>query len=172
MGNVITEADLTDAPEGIDALVGRRIRERRRHLGISQIQLAATIGVSYQQLQKYEQGSNRVAAPRLAAISAALDVPPGYFFVTGTPDDTHSKPHAFDLTCLAAAQAASEAASELVRVTRQGTPVMLARLVAAARAVAELESRPQEAELLMVIHRWDAEHPARCSTTLDEMAPE
>lgn len=158
----MAEADLTDTPEGIDALVGHRIRERRRHLGISQIQLSATIGVSYQQLQKYERGSNRVAAPRLAAISAALDVPPGYFFVTGAPAQMQPKPHAFDLTCLAAAQAASEAASELVRATREGRPVpvdgVLARLVDAARAVAELESRPQEAELIVAIHRWNAEH--------------
>jgi transcriptional regulator with XRE-family HTH domain len=158
----MAEADLTEAPEGIDDLVGRRIRERRRQLGISQVQLAATIGISYQQLQKYEQGSNRVAAPRLAAISAALDVPPGYFFMTGVPDQTQSRPHAFDLTCLAAAQAAGEAASELVRATRGGTPVpvdrVLAHLVEATRVVAELESRPKDAELLVAIHRWTAEH--------------
>ena len=156
------EAGSKDEVEGIDTLVGRRIRERRRHLGISQIQLATTLGVSYQQLQKYEQGSNRVAAPRLAAAAAALDVAPGYFFVTGVPDQTHSRPHAFELTCLSAAQAASEAASELVRATREGTPVpvdgVLARLLDAARIVAELESRPQDTELLVAIHRWNAEH--------------
>ena len=158
----MAEAGSTGEAEGIGARVGRRIRERRRHLGISQIQLAATIGVSYQQLQKYEQGSNRVAAPRLAAISGALDVPPGYFFVTGVPEDTQSRHDALDLACLAAAQAASEVTSDLVRVTREGTalPVdrVLARLLNAVRVVAELESRPQEAELLVAIHRWNAEH--------------
>lgn len=172
----MAETDLTDAPEGIDTVVGRRIRERRRQLGISQVRLASSIGVSHQQLQKYEQGSNRVAAARLAAIAAALDVPPGYFFVTGVPDPTQSRPHALDLACLAAAQAASEAASDLVRVIREGTlvpvDVVLARLVEATRVVAELESRPKDAELLVAIHRWTAEHPARCSTTLGEMAPE
>jgi transcriptional regulator with XRE-family HTH domain len=126
------------------------------------VRLAALIGVSYQQLQKYEQGVNRVAAPRLAATAAALDVPPGYFFATGSPDHIDSGPQALDLTCLAAAQAASEAASELVRVTREGTPVpiggVLARLVDAARIVAELKSRPQDTELLVAIHRWNAEH--------------
>jgi transcriptional regulator with XRE-family HTH domain len=155
------EAGSKREPDGIDRRVGRRIRERRRQLGISQVRLAATIGLSYQQLQKYEQGSNRVAAARLAAISAALDVPPGYFFVTGVPDQTQSRPHAFDLVCLAAAQAASEAATELVRATRESTPVpidaVLARLVEAARNVAELESRPRDAELLVAIHRWKAE---------------
>jgi hypothetical protein len=118
--------------------------------------------VSYQQLQNYAHGDNQVAAARLAAISAPLEVPPGYFFVTGVPDQTQSRPHAFEPACLAAAQAASEAASELVRVTREGTPVpvdgVLARLLDAARVVAELGSRPQEAELLVAIHRWNAEH--------------
>ena len=157
----MAEAGSKREPDGIDVRVGRRIRERRRHLGISQVQLAATLGLSYQQLQKYEQGVNRMAASRLAATAAALDVPPGYFFVTGVPDETQSRPHAFELACLAAAQAASEAASELVRVTREGTPVpvdgVLARLMDAARLVAELESRPQDAELLAAIHRWNAE---------------
>lgn len=151
------EAGSKGEANGIDACVGRRVRERRKHLGLSQVQLAAAIGVSFQQLQKYEHGTNRLAASRLAATAVALDVPPGYFFVTGVPDQTQSRPHAVELACLAAAQAASEAASELVRVAREGTPVpvdgVLARLVDAARVVAELESRPQEAELLGAMHR-------------------
>ena len=158
----MAETELKDRPEGVDSRVGRRIRERRRQLGISQVQLAATIGVSYQQLQKYEQGTNQVAAARLAAIAAALAVPPGHFFVTGPPDQVQSGPHALDLVCLAAAQAASEAVSELVRVTREGVPVpvggVLARLMEAARLVVELKSRPQDTELLVAIHRWNAEH--------------
>ncbi|HSM43021.1 MAG TPA: helix-turn-helix transcriptional regulator [Afifellaceae bacterium] len=81
----MAETELKDRPEGVDSRVGRRIRERRRQLGISQVQLAATIGVSYQQLQKYEQGTNQVAASRLPAIAAALDLPPGHFFVTRPP---------------------------------------------------------------------------------------
>jgi transcriptional regulator with XRE-family HTH domain len=151
-----------DGPDGIDIRVGRRIRERRKQLGISQIQLAAAIGISYQQLQKYEKGINRVAGSRLAAIAAALDVTPDYFFATGGSDHIVSGPQALDLTCLAAAQAASEAASELVRVTREGKPVpvgrVLAHLMDAARVVAELESRPRDTELLVAIHRWNSEH--------------
>jgi transcriptional regulator with XRE-family HTH domain len=158
----MAEAELKDGPDGIDARVGRKIRGRRKQLGVSQPRLAASIGVSYQQLQKYEHGVNQVAPSRLAAIAAALDVSPGYFFATGAPDHIDSGPQALDLTCLAAAQAASEAASELVRVTREGTPVpvdgVLARLVDAARIVAELKSRPQDTELLVAIHRWNAEH--------------
>jgi hypothetical protein len=83
----------------------------------------------------------------LAAIAAALDVPPGYFFATSTSDSTQSRPLELDLVCLAAAQSAGEAA-KLVRVTRERQPVpvrvVLARLVEAAGVVAEFESRPQE----------------------------
>ena len=158
----MAEAELKDGPDGIDARVGRKIRGRRKQLGISQPRLAASIGVSYQQLQKYEHGVNQVAPSRLAAIAAALDVPPGYFFAAGAPDSIHPRPQELDLVCLAAAQSAGEAASELVRVTREGQPVpvgvVLARLVDAARIVAELKSRPQDTELLVAIHRWNAEH--------------
>lgn len=161
-GNVMADADVKDRPDSIDLRVGQRIRERRRQLRISQVQLAGSIGVSYRQLQKYEQGLNRLAASRLAATAAALDVAPGYFFATSAPDSTQPRPHELDLACLAAAQSAGEAASELVRVTREGQPVpvcvVLARLLEAVRVVAELESRPQDNELLVAINRWNAEH--------------
>lgn len=55
-----------------DRLVGARIRRRRIHLGVSQLQLAEAIGVSTQQFQKYEDGRNRVAASRLMAIARTL----------------------------------------------------------------------------------------------------
>jgi len=61
-GTMMTEAGSKREPDSIDARVGRRIRERRRHLRISQVQLAATLGLSHHQLQKYEQGVNRLAA--------------------------------------------------------------------------------------------------------------
>jgi hypothetical protein len=84
----------------------------------------------------------------LAAIAAALDVPPGYFFATSTSDSTQSRPLELDLVCLAAAQSVGEAVNELVRVTRERQPVpvrvVLARLVEAAGVVAEFESSPQE----------------------------
>lgn len=69
----------TRATSPVDAHVGRRIRERRNQLGVSQEKLAERIGLAYQQVQKYEKATNRVSASRLVAIAAALDAPVGYF---------------------------------------------------------------------------------------------
>ncbi len=66
--------------EPVDVHVGSRIRERRTLLGLSQGVLATASGVTFQQVQKYENGSNRVSASKLWAISVALDVPVGWFF--------------------------------------------------------------------------------------------
>ncbi len=64
----------------VDNHVGRRIRERRNALGMSQEKLAAALRISFQQVQKYEVGANRVAASRLWNIAKALEVDIGYFF--------------------------------------------------------------------------------------------
>ena len=64
----------------VDFLVGSAIRARRKELGMTQQQLAEKIGVSFQQLQKYEKAFNRVSASKLWEISSALAVPPNYFF--------------------------------------------------------------------------------------------
>ncbi|WP_331373806.1 helix-turn-helix domain-containing protein [Sinorhizobium chiapasense] len=67
-------------PNPVDVQVGARIRFRRNILGISQETLAAHLGITFQQVQKYEKGTNRVGASRLQAISEALKVPPSHFF--------------------------------------------------------------------------------------------
>ena len=67
-------------PIDVDKHVGRRIRERRLILGMTQQQMAEAIGVTYQQGHKYEKGINRVAAGRLHQIACALGVSPDYFF--------------------------------------------------------------------------------------------
>jgi transcriptional regulator with XRE-family HTH domain len=59
----------------VDAIVGRRIRTRRLLLGFTQTQLARQLGVSFQQVQKYENGANRVGAGRLVQIAQILGVP-------------------------------------------------------------------------------------------------
>ncbi len=64
----------------VDAHVGKRIRERRREIGMSQDKLGNALGISFQQVQKYEIGLNRVAAGRLWNIAEALEVDVGYFF--------------------------------------------------------------------------------------------
>ncbi|HEY1751918.1 MAG TPA: helix-turn-helix transcriptional regulator [Caulobacteraceae bacterium] len=64
----------------IDFHLGKRMRRRRRLLGLTQQQLANACGVRFQQIQKYECGANRVSAARLWLIAGALEVPVGYFF--------------------------------------------------------------------------------------------
>jgi len=64
----------------IDALVGRRVRERRLALGLTVQEVAAVLGVPYQQLHKYETGANRLSAGRLYQLAGALGVEVGHFF--------------------------------------------------------------------------------------------
>ena len=64
----------------LDAMVGARIRMLRVNRGVSQTVLAERIGVTFQQVQKYERGANRVGASRLAQIASVLDVSVGEFF--------------------------------------------------------------------------------------------
>ena len=67
-------------PNPIDVHVGSRIRLRRNMLGLSQEKLGENLGITFQQIQKYEKGTNRVGASRLQAISAILNVPVSFFF--------------------------------------------------------------------------------------------
>lgn len=67
-------------PNPIDVHVGGRIRLRRNMLGISQEKLGENLGITFQQIQKYEKGTNRVGASRLQAISSILGVPVSFFF--------------------------------------------------------------------------------------------
>lgn len=73
-------------PNPVDVFVGQRIRERRIELGLSQTALADALGVTFQQVQKYEQGANRISASRMVDCAAALQVGPGWFF-EGMPAD-------------------------------------------------------------------------------------
>jgi transcriptional regulator with XRE-family HTH domain len=64
----------------IDLHLGKRLRRRRRLLGLTQQQLAASVGVRFQQIQKYECGANRISAARLWSLAEALEVPVAYFY--------------------------------------------------------------------------------------------
>jgi len=64
----------------IDLHVGKRLRRRRRLLGLTQQSLAEEVGIRFQQIQKYECGANRVSAARLFELSEALSVPIEYFY--------------------------------------------------------------------------------------------
>ncbi|MEL6257702.1 MAG: helix-turn-helix transcriptional regulator [Pseudomonadota bacterium] len=72
--------ELTPSATHIDQMVGERIRRRRVLLGLTQDQLADGLGISYQQVQKYETGANRVSAGRLYQIAVSLDTRISYFF--------------------------------------------------------------------------------------------
>jgi transcriptional regulator with XRE-family HTH domain len=75
-----------DGPDPIDIHVGQRMRLRRTMLGKSQDQMARALGVSFQQVQKYERGTNRISASRLFDVSRFLNVPVSYFFEDLTKD--------------------------------------------------------------------------------------
>lgn len=88
-------------PNPTDMHVGSRIRLRRNMLGMSQEKLGENLGITFQQIQKYEKGTNRVGASRLQAIASVLGVPAAFFFenlpghdsssgVSGFAEDTPS----------------------------------------------------------------------------------
>ena len=70
----------TKAPNPIDKHVGARVRMRRLLVGMSQEKLGTALGITFQQIQKYEKGTNRIGASRLQQISGVLGVPVSYFF--------------------------------------------------------------------------------------------
>jgi transcriptional regulator with XRE-family HTH domain len=72
-----------ETPNPIDIRVGARLRLRRNMLGLSQEKLGEAIGLTFQQVQKYERGANRIGASRLHELSRVLDIPITFFF-----DDT------------------------------------------------------------------------------------
>jgi len=82
----------TGVPNPIDVHVGNRIRMRRLLLGMNQETLANALGLTFQQVQKYEGGANRVSASRLSAMAEILSVPISYFFGDLRADDAEVSP--------------------------------------------------------------------------------
>ncbi|AYD00641.1 helix-turn-helix domain-containing protein [Neorhizobium sp. NCHU2750] len=125
-------ADQSSGPHPVDKEVGRRIRLRRQQLRLSQTALGAGIGLSFQQVQKYERGLNRVSISVLYQIANVLDVPMAYFFDT--------LPHPNDGRCdileqkaeTRCAYVATEEGQRLVdsflRLPKQVRPKMIAML--------------------------------------------
>ena len=71
---------MSDGPHNVDVYVGARIRARRKERGVSQGSLAAALGITFQQVQKYERGMNRVSASKLFEIAGIFDTPIQWFF--------------------------------------------------------------------------------------------
>ena len=89
------------APNPTDQHVGARVRMRRKMVAMSQEELAAALGLSFQQIQKYERGANRIGASRLQQMSHILQLPIEFFF-EGAPNA--SAPHGSDGSALSMGQ--------------------------------------------------------------------
>ncbi len=134
-----------DGPDPVDVHVGKRLRQRRTLLGMSQEKLAQAFGVSFQQVQKYERGANRISASRLYLLTKILDVPVTYFFeglptVTPTQADTEAADTPDRMT--------SRETLELVRAYyRISDPVVRKRLVDLARALSREDMAEEDHDI-------------------------
>ena len=102
------------AVSDVDKQIGNRIRARRKEMGLSQESLADAVGVTFQQIQKYERGVNRVGASRLFDLSRVLDVPISFFF-DDMPGDASAQ-------TLGAAEAPSVSPQRAHRCCSRGRP--------------------------------------------------
>ena len=91
------KTDFDRAPNPIDIHVGLQVRLRRKELKISQEKLAETLGLTFQQVQKYERGANRISASKLYEIARTLRVPMGWFF-EGLSDPSEGRENGADPT--------------------------------------------------------------------------
>lgn len=76
----MNEKPASDLAHPVDLYVGARLRIRRKVLGLSQTQVAEALGITFQQIQKYERGSNRISASKLYDVASLLEAPVSYFF--------------------------------------------------------------------------------------------
>jgi len=72
--------EMQSSPHPVDVHVGGRVRLRRTLMGLSQVKLAQMLGLTFQQIQKYEKGQNRIGCSRIYELSRVLDVPVSFFF--------------------------------------------------------------------------------------------
>jgi transcriptional regulator with XRE-family HTH domain len=71
---------MSESPHPVDTHVGQKVRQRRMLVGMSQEKLASALGLTFQQVQKYERGANRISASKLHEVARTLKVPISYFF--------------------------------------------------------------------------------------------
>ena len=122
-------------PHPTDLYVGTRIRLRRRTLKVSQEKLAERLGLTFQQVQKYERGANRVSASKLQEIACALDTPVSFFF-EGLPSTGRGAPDQQQDTETLSRFLASSDNLELVGLLSQLTPRVLRHVLGLVRALA------------------------------------
>lgn len=118
----------------IEAAIGARVRALRVAAGLSQGALGEAVGISFQQVQKYELGKDRVAASTLQALAAVLGVHPGSFFDDSLPTPTGSVPNV---------KAAMRAADMMQRIRN---PRVLKQLLDLAKTVVDLQGEVSDAD--------------------------
>ena len=128
----------TKKPDPVDIHVGRKIREARVLKDLSQTALATKVGITFQQLQKYENAHNRVSCSRLYAIAQVLEVPVQAFFA-GASDTMHQEPdfESFDVPV--------GIPLDLATAYSRLTPDLRRNLSKAAKALAELNVEERSA---------------------------
>jgi transcriptional regulator with XRE-family HTH domain len=130
------EAMMTDtqnfSASDVDGIVGERIRRRRILTGLTQDQLGEALGVSYQQIQKYETGANRVSAGRLYLLAERLDVGPGWFF-----EGLANSPDASEDDLQTSSRFAIECVRSLTRINDERVRTSILNMI---RALAEAEA--------------------------------
>jgi transcriptional regulator with XRE-family HTH domain len=120
----------------VDSHIGLRIRSRRLALGKSQEWLGDQLGLSFQQVQKYEKGTNRVGGSRMVQIANVLQTEPSFFFEGGPPNDTVGAPKSVNgkrtsedpLDRFMATRAGIELARAFVKIKKSGRQALLVRI--------------------------------------------
>ncbi|WP_077105467.1 MULTISPECIES: helix-turn-helix domain-containing protein [Agrobacterium] len=135
----------TKSPKAVDVEVGARIRSQRRANGLSQTTVARALGITFQQVQKYENGTNRVGASRLQNLANVLGVPVGFFFDGNSRQAMESEmqtdlPAANDLTAFLQSAEGRELNAAFSKLK---SPNVRKRVVVLVKAIAS--SFPEEA---------------------------
>jgi transcriptional regulator with XRE-family HTH domain len=135
-------------PHPIDRHVGLRIRMRRKELGITQEKLAQALGLTFQQVQKYERGANRVSASKLWEVARALQAPVGYFY-DGLAEGSESSTSSTSLTDAQEFLLSAEGIELATTFPRVARPRLRRKILELVRTMAEAE---EAADLSSIEH--------------------
>ena len=127
-----------DGSHPIDVHVGSRVRLRRTLLGLNQTQLGEKLGITYQQIQKYEQGVSRISASRLCQMTRILDVPVSFFFDDMPLQTDDAVPHPVSSGALGGVMLKRETLEFVRAYYRIGDPAVRRHLFELAKAMTNL----------------------------------
>jgi transcriptional regulator with XRE-family HTH domain len=154
----------SDGPNPIDVQVGSRVRLRRNMLGLSQEKLGEAIGLTFQQVQKYERGANRIGASRLHELSRVMDVPVSFFFDDIDPVRAPAIPGGFSEPPAEAFESDPLRKRETVELVDAyytiGDPAVRRRLFELARTLAAEGDRAGDKAPARAARRVRRQHPA------------